>query len=443
MLNLFGINVKDAREKVFLSADAKKVLTPKKTMHSATFDGKELSITYRVGKELEQIRDMLDNANNYPPEESFGFILSGEEVADRKDPERRSDEFMYAAPELDTEKVRTLSMDEKMDRFAWFVSICNRLTDPKLLELIIERAPKKKDGTFARNRLTVIAAMPVVFSPYMNYYEVVGKAKDDTHLQLSIQCCTFSDDEWLKTKSNDYLLFIETGTAQEKPQMIKIWCKNNDKKYAIDVRCVKMSDGRLAIDAKPYRAISDFSCVSGNDKKGYEIHDPVERSRKEILCEGQIWEARCDFNNCFLGIHFTWGRLKDMVDYIRTGKQKYRDAAGSYTGVFKNEIPSRCLNENYITENVYQFLCMLDEMNSITQSQSFFEDMAKALESRADLSKLGCDVPVPTAPCREVPLVTGFFRPLKPSNSEKSGNIIRICYGLSKACGDKYSEFTE
>lgn len=36
MLNLFGINVKDAREKVFLSADAKKVLTPKKTMHSAT-----------------------------------------------------------------------------------------------------------------------------------------------------------------------------------------------------------------------------------------------------------------------------------------------------------------------------------------------------------------------------------------------------------------------
>ena len=121
---------------------------------------------------------MLDNANNYPPEESFGFILSGEEVADRKDPERRSDEFMYAAPELDTEKVRTLSMDEKMDRFAWFVSICNRLTDPKLLELIIERAPKKKDGTFARNRLTVIAAMPVVFSPYMNYYEVVGKAKD-------------------------------------------------------------------------------------------------------------------------------------------------------------------------------------------------------------------------------------------------------------------------
>ena len=31
MLNLFGINVKDAREKVFLSADAKKVLTPKKS----------------------------------------------------------------------------------------------------------------------------------------------------------------------------------------------------------------------------------------------------------------------------------------------------------------------------------------------------------------------------------------------------------------------------
>ena len=56
MLNLFGINVKDAREKVFLSADAKKVLTPKKTMHSATIDGKELSITYRVGKELEQMK---------------------------------------------------------------------------------------------------------------------------------------------------------------------------------------------------------------------------------------------------------------------------------------------------------------------------------------------------------------------------------------------------
>lgn len=200
MLNLFGINVKDAREKVFLSADAKKVLTPKKTMHSATIDGKELSITYRVGKELEQIRDVLDYAQNYPPEESFGFILSGEEIADRTDPERRSDAFMYAKPELDTEKVRTLSMDEKMDRFAWFVSICNRLTDPKLLELIIEQAPKKKDGTFARNRLTVIAAMPVVFFSFMDYYEIVGTAKDDTHLQLSIRRRTFSEDEWLRTK---------------------------------------------------------------------------------------------------------------------------------------------------------------------------------------------------------------------------------------------------
>lgn len=439
MLNLFGISVKDAREKVFLSADAKKVLTPKKTMHSATIDGKELSITYRVGKELEQIRDVLDYAQNYPPEESFGFILSGEEIADRTDPERRSDAFMYAKPELDTEKVRTLSMDEKMDRFAWFVSICNRLTDPKLLELIIEQAPKKKDGTFARNRLTVIAAMPVVFFSFMDYYEIVGTAKDATHLQLSIRRRTFSEDEWLRTKSNDFLLFIETGAIPQKPKTVKLWFVHDGKKCAFDVQAVEMENGELAINAKPYRAVSSFSCLSGNDKKGYEIHNPIDVSERMVNCNGKIRKVWSEFSKSSSHeISFAWSRLSDMAGYIRTGKQKYIDGAKDCACCErKNDIPSRCLTENYISEYAYQLLFVLDTINCMVQRPTFPDDVVRVVEKEENPSPYGFSILVPTVPGRKVPIIQASF------HVHRYGDDCKVIYQLLYTRADRYTEYEE
>ena len=123
-----------------------------------------------------------------------------------------------------------------------------------------------------------------------------------------------------------------------------------------------MENGELAINAKPYRAVSSFSCLSGNDKKGYEIHNPIDVSERVVNCNGKIRKVWSEFSESSSHeISFAWSSLSDMAGYIRTGKQKYIDGAKDCACCGrKNDIPSRCLTENYISEYAYQLLFVLD-----------------------------------------------------------------------------------
>ena len=253
MKTLAGIDGNKVRDTVFLSSDGKKVLTPKESTVTSTIGKAELTVTYKVGTKLKAIRQALDRSGCYSPEEAVHHILSGEEVADREDPNRTSDAFMFAEPELDEKMVTPLDVEEKLNRYAWFVEICNRVADQEVLSYILENAPKKKNGTFAKNRLTVVAAMPVVFGTYMSYYEIVGKAKNDCFLELSVQERTFSEDEWVKTKDNIFLSFLENGNEEgDLPRTkVKISHKRRDTKTTIEIPAVRLSNGKLAIDAVP------------------------------------------------------------------------------------------------------------------------------------------------------------------------------------------------
>ena len=155
MINWAGIDSKEARKTVFLTADAKKVVTPKSVTHTALLGKVELTVTFKVGTKLKAIRQAIDSSRCYASESCVDYILSGEEAADRIDPNRTSDAFMYAEPELDEEKVVALSTEEKLDRYAWFVAICNKVAETDILNFILENAPKKKNGTFAKNKLAV------------------------------------------------------------------------------------------------------------------------------------------------------------------------------------------------------------------------------------------------------------------------------------------------
>ena len=133
MIKLAGIDGKGARKTVFLTTDAKKVLTPKAVTYSAVQGKLELAVSYKVGTKLKSIRQAIDSNRCYASEACVDYILSGEEAADRLDPNRGSDAFMYAEPELDEEKVTALTEEEKLDRYAWFVAVCNRIADSNVL----------------------------------------------------------------------------------------------------------------------------------------------------------------------------------------------------------------------------------------------------------------------------------------------------------------------
>jgi len=184
------------------------VLTVKPAKYSKVAGSTELVVSYKVGSKLKNIQDLLRLPWCYAAKNCVYHILSGEEVVSRDDPNHTSDAYLYAMPELDEKNVTPMKEEEKADSFAWFVAVANKVAQPEMLAFVLEHAAKKKNGTFAKNKLTVIAALPVVLSKFLSYYEIVGKAKTDTLLEITIQERRFSEEEWGKTEDNEFLRYM-------------------------------------------------------------------------------------------------------------------------------------------------------------------------------------------------------------------------------------------
>lgn len=224
------------------------------------------------------------------------------------------------------------------------------------------------------DKLTVITALPIVFGAEMRYYEIVGKAKTDNTLELSIQERRFSDEELFLATENVYLKYITSGkkATVHKKQYVKLLLEAYNKRSAIEVPAVLMEDGRLAIDAKPYRAISDFSCVVGDDKKGYEIILPKNITPCKINHEGKTVYVDSDLEADYLGLKAIWSSLGETVQYIRTRNKKLRERALiTITGNNIGEIPERYLSELFIAEFFYQLLFSVDDLHHKVNDPSF------------------------------------------------------------------------
>lgn len=446
MTIMAGIDPEEARKTVFLSPDAKKVLTPKAAEYAATQGKVELAVTYKVGTKLKAIRQLLDGSRCYAAEECLDHILSGEEVADREDPNRRTDAFLYAEPELDEEKVSALGMEEKLDRYAWFVAVANKVAQEDVLAFILENAPKKKNGTFAKNKLVVVVALPIVFGSYLSYYEIVGKAKTDNQMEITIQERRFSEDEWLRSKDNIYLYYMaggcESSSAKPVPRKIKISHVHNGKKTTIEIPAIQMEDGQLAIVAKPYRPISSFSCVTGNDQKGYEIMEPPSPALDNVCYNGVTTALQWDLPKSSGGIWVIWSYLDEPAKYIRTGKKAYLMRMEIFTGVRNGEkIPERCLTENYIAEIAYQLLCVIEILNNHLARPALAEEIDGYIKRNKDgkLTKYGVvEMSIPDLPGRERPLVSCNLLLLNQMDG-----TVKVGYKLSHRRGDDWSEYKE
>lgn len=442
VLRLAGIDEKEARKKVFLTQDAKKVLTPIPANYTSVCGKQELTITYQIANRLNVIWEELQNAQCYPAETGVSYILSGEEVADREDPNRGTDAFMHTNPELDTDKVAALTTEDCLDRYAWFVAIANKIAEADVLNFILKKAPKKKDGTFDLHKTTVIAALPIVFTREMRYYEIVGKAKTDKKLIITIRKCRFSEAEWVLTRDNDFLRYIETGDPDSAITNIKIYHKKGRNKRTIEIPAIRLENGELAINAKPYRPISDFSCVIGNDQEGYEILEPVAPPFISV-CHNNIETAlQWMLSTSYIGIDAIWSSLEEVSEYILTRNRSYLMRTQIFTGTRAGEeIPERCLNENYTAEIAYQLLCVLENINILLAKTTLPEEIGAILPRNADgtLRTSGkVDIKVTGAPCRTVPLIYGSLHMMN-ENTQKT----RVMYELGHESGNRWSEFEE
>jgi len=440
-----GIDPKEAREMFSISSYDTKIATPKATKFSALQGKAELSVTYKVGTKLKEIWQRLEGDRCYAVEDCIDHILSGEEIADRADPNRGTDAFMYTQPELDETKVAPIEQEEKLDRFAWFVAVVNKVAQKDMLAFILENAPKKKNGTFAKNKITVIAALPIVFGVNLAYYEIVGKATTDNRLDISVQERRLSEDEWVRSKDTVYLQYLSSGKDPSSKcvlKKIKISHKHYGSKTTIEIPAIQLEDGTLAIDAKPYRPISGFSCVKGNDQKGYEILEPERPAFDTVCYHGRTDTLRWVLPESPGGISSLWSYLEEPSKYIRTGKKTYLMRTEIFTGTRKGEkIPERCLTENYIAEIAYQLLCTIEGINKFLTRPSLASEIADKIKRNEDGSPIiygGSDMDILTAPGREVPLVSGQIILRTQSNGE-----VNVWYSLSMHHGADWSEYEE
>jgi hypothetical protein len=123
-------------------------------------------------------------------------VLSKEEVLeriDREDPNRRSDAFMYAAPEIDENTPR---LDEKSAkrRFLIMAHIAEKLLDDAVIKKLVDEMPRKKDGTFAKNKILRIASSRIVQFP-CDILEIFAKADTDTSFAVTAEFRKFSSEE--------------------------------------------------------------------------------------------------------------------------------------------------------------------------------------------------------------------------------------------------------
>ena len=120
-------------------------------------------------------------------------------------------EPQYADPEFVTDDIQNLGDDEAKRRLDFIRAVANLINNPETLEAIIMAAPKKKNGTFYKNKKYFIASSGIAnFKD--SVYAIVGIAKTDTQLSIKFEdiTCKIGDNEkW----DDDFISTYHEGLA--------------------------------------------------------------------------------------------------------------------------------------------------------------------------------------------------------------------------------------
>lgn len=257
MANLKSSKDDTLKSAVFKTPDGSKIIAEKNKSYTGNVDGVELTVEYKVAAKL---RRLLSQDYVYDPQIACNHILSVDEVYARMeemDPNHHSDWENFITPELDTGKMEALPQEELLERYAVFIDICNRTAQDSVLQKVLELAPKKKNKTFAKNRVTVLAAFQAVNSE-LRFCELIAKATSDTALTLTLMERNFSEEEWAKSLNNSFMEMIPQSDAEKEKAASAITyatfsCNIPDygksKKLSMRFPVVRLENGEFALKA--------------------------------------------------------------------------------------------------------------------------------------------------------------------------------------------------
>lgn len=143
---------------------------------------------------------------------AYETMLTREQVQERiekEDPNFRSDAYDLATPEFS--EGNRISDETAERRFLFLKAVGAMLQQPDILEALVRFAPKKKNGTFYKNRVVRIASSMVAHYPN-TVFEITGRLKDDTRMYVAFEEAAVTPENYEKSRddfvSNNWEMFI-------------------------------------------------------------------------------------------------------------------------------------------------------------------------------------------------------------------------------------------
>ncbi len=171
-------------------------------------DGKTFIVKFGLKRNINRLKAYrpLDGKTAYET------MLTREQVIeriDKEDPNFRSDAREYATAEFIDEN--PIAGETAQRRFLFLKAVGVLLSRPGALEALVRFAPKKKNGTFHKNRIVRIASSMVAVHPN-TVFEITGRLKDDMTMYVSFEDADVTPENYEKSKddfiSNHWDLFI-------------------------------------------------------------------------------------------------------------------------------------------------------------------------------------------------------------------------------------------
>ena len=166
---------------------------PKKKVMEFDVNGHKLKIAVGLAAKLNSVwknygRYITGESDEDEAFYSFGTLYDPIDAAEKSETEmhginENTGSYMGYSVPRDTE---TLTDEQIKTRALVFLKLCILCSEESVAKYIVETAPKKKNGTFAKNRITHIATL-FCSTRYCEATELVGIAKDDTEIQLAIR----------------------------------------------------------------------------------------------------------------------------------------------------------------------------------------------------------------------------------------------------------------
>ena len=341
---------------------------------------KELTATIQLSRQLTTLWNRYAYFVVGAISDGMGGEYEEESVFDPLDAAKRFDAILEEKDALNGEDqydlfgsvprgTKSLTDAQVKHRLLLFVKLCTVCACDEVLKYIIEKAPKKANGTFAKNRITRIATL-CCLSYASEVFELVGMAKSDTEIEVKIREIGFNPKS-MELIANDIIsetdMFKKLDDAEddeEDDEIISTKAEFRLGDISIQVPVLPLEGGELAIDAKPYKPISSFQCITQKDNEFIITLPEAENFMVEhrgisfeIVCGEYIPKIANCWEFFFAAAQYIKSPVKTGAAFksIEKAERKLR-----FVEFSKEEKKLLYRSEQFISEAVYLMLNCLD-----------------------------------------------------------------------------------